>query len=46
MGTALAKSSGGGGAAVQNVDLNRLGGPVTVAIERIGTLTNTVAQVR
>jgi 2-keto-4-pentenoate hydratase/2-oxohepta-3-ene-1,7-dioic acid hydratase in catechol pathway len=40
MGTALAKSAGGG--AVQNVDLNRLGGPVTVEIERIGMLTNTV----
>lgn len=44
MGTALAKSSGGG--AVQNIDLNRLGGPVTVAIERIGALTNPVVQVR
>jgi len=41
MGTALAKSSGGG--AVQNIDLNRLGGPVSVVIEGIGTLTNTVA---
>jgi 2-keto-4-pentenoate hydratase/2-oxohepta-3-ene-1,7-dioic acid hydratase in catechol pathway len=41
MGTALAKSAGG--AAVQNVDLNRLGGPVSVFIEGIGTLTNTVA---
>jgi len=46
MGTALAKSSGGAGGAVQNIDLNRLGGPVSVAIERIGTLTNTVRQVR
>ena len=44
MGTALAKSSGGG--AVQNIDLNRLGGPVTVSIERLGTLTNPVAQVK
>jgi 2-keto-4-pentenoate hydratase/2-oxohepta-3-ene-1,7-dioic acid hydratase in catechol pathway len=43
MGTALAKSAGGG--AVQNIDLNRLGGPVSVVIERIGTLTNPVAQV-
>jgi 2-keto-4-pentenoate hydratase/2-oxohepta-3-ene-1,7-dioic acid hydratase in catechol pathway len=46
MGTALAKSPGGAGGAVQNIDLNRLGGPVTVAIERIGTLTNAVVQVR
>jgi 2-keto-4-pentenoate hydratase/2-oxohepta-3-ene-1,7-dioic acid hydratase in catechol pathway len=44
MGTALARSSGGG--AVQNIDLNRLGGPVTVSIERLGTLTNPVAQVK
>jgi 2-keto-4-pentenoate hydratase/2-oxohepta-3-ene-1,7-dioic acid hydratase in catechol pathway len=44
MGTALAKSSGGG--AVQNIDLNKLGGPVTVSIERIGTLTNPVVQVK
>jgi 2-keto-4-pentenoate hydratase/2-oxohepta-3-ene-1,7-dioic acid hydratase in catechol pathway len=44
MGTALARSSGGG--AVQNIDLNKLGGPVTVSIERIGTLTNPVVQVR
>ncbi len=44
MGTALAKSSGGG--AVQNIDLNRLGGPVTVAIERIGELINPVVQVK
>ena len=41
MGTALAQSAGGG--AVQNIDLNRLGGPVSVVIEGIGTLTNTVA---
>ena len=43
MGTALAKSAGGG--AVQNIDLNRLGGPVSVVIERIGTLSNHVVQV-
>jgi 2-keto-4-pentenoate hydratase/2-oxohepta-3-ene-1,7-dioic acid hydratase in catechol pathway len=43
MGTALNKSAGGG--AVQNIDLNRLGGPVSVVIERIGTLTNPVVQV-
>lgn len=41
LGTALKKSSTGGGA-VQNIDLLRLGGPVSVAIERIGTLTNGV----
>ena len=43
MGTALAKSAGGG--AVQNIDLNRLGGPVAVVIERIGMLSNPVVQV-
>jgi len=41
MGTALKKSAQGG--AVQNIDLNKLGGPVSVTIERIGTLTNTVS---
>jgi hypothetical protein len=30
---------------VQNIDLNRLGGPVSVVIERIGTLSNPVVQV-
>ena len=40
LGTALQKSAAGG--AVQNVDLNRLGGPVSVSIERIGTLVNGV----
>jgi 2-keto-4-pentenoate hydratase/2-oxohepta-3-ene-1,7-dioic acid hydratase in catechol pathway len=40
MGTALKKSAQGG--AVQNIDLNRLGGPISVRIEKIGTLTNTV----
>ena len=40
LGTALKQSASGG--AVQNVDLNRLGGPVEVSIERLGTLTNTV----
>jgi 2-keto-4-pentenoate hydratase/2-oxohepta-3-ene-1,7-dioic acid hydratase in catechol pathway len=40
LGTALQKSTGGG--AVQNIDLNRLGGPVSVTIERIGSLTNGV----
>jgi hypothetical protein len=27
---------------VQNIDLNKLGGPVSVTIEGIGTLTNPV----
>ena len=40
MGTALNKAAQGG--AVQNIDLNKLGGPVSVRIERIGTLTNDV----
>jgi 2-keto-4-pentenoate hydratase/2-oxohepta-3-ene-1,7-dioic acid hydratase in catechol pathway len=40
MGTALHGAPTGG--AVQNVDLNRLGGPVSVSIERLGTLTNDV----
>ena len=41
MGTAL-KRVGGSGKAVQNVDLYQLGGPVSVTIEKIGTLSNTV----
>jgi len=41
MGTALKRSAQGG--AVQNIDLNKLGGPVSVTIEKIGTLTNEVA---
>lgn len=40
LGTALAKSPKG--RPVQNIDLNELGGPVSVCIERIGTLTNEV----
>lgn len=45
MGTALRRSEEGVAAgAVQNVDLNRLGGVVTVAIEGIGTLANPVEQ--
>lgn len=40
MGTALKRA--GGGKAVQNVDLYQLGGPVSVTIEKIGTLSNTV----
>jgi 2-keto-4-pentenoate hydratase/2-oxohepta-3-ene-1,7-dioic acid hydratase in catechol pathway len=43
LGTALKKSAGGG--AVQNVDLNRFGGPIEVSIERLGTLTNGVTWV-
>jgi 2-keto-4-pentenoate hydratase/2-oxohepta-3-ene-1,7-dioic acid hydratase in catechol pathway len=41
MGTALSKAPAGG--AVQNIDLNKLGGPVSVIIERLGALTNHVA---
>jgi 2-keto-4-pentenoate hydratase/2-oxohepta-3-ene-1,7-dioic acid hydratase in catechol pathway len=43
LGTALKKSAKGG--AVQNIDLNKLGGPVSVTIERIGTLSNAVIHV-
>jgi 2-keto-4-pentenoate hydratase/2-oxohepta-3-ene-1,7-dioic acid hydratase in catechol pathway len=43
MGTALKRSGGGG--AVQNIDLNRLGGPIDVAIEGLGVLSNPVAWV-
>ena len=43
LGTALQKSAGGG--AVQNVDLNRFGGPIEVSIERLGTLSNSVTWV-
>jgi 2-keto-4-pentenoate hydratase/2-oxohepta-3-ene-1,7-dioic acid hydratase in catechol pathway len=43
MGTALKKSAQGG--AVQNIDLNKLGGPVSVTIEKIGTLANDVVHV-
>jgi len=42
LGTAL--KSAAGGAAVQNVDLNRLGGVVSVEIEGIGRLSNGVAR--
>jgi 2-keto-4-pentenoate hydratase/2-oxohepta-3-ene-1,7-dioic acid hydratase in catechol pathway len=41
MGTAL-KRAEAGGRAVQNVDLQKLGGPVSVTIEKIGTLSNPV----
>jgi 2-keto-4-pentenoate hydratase/2-oxohepta-3-ene-1,7-dioic acid hydratase in catechol pathway len=43
MGTALKESAQGG--AVQNIDLNKLGGPVSVTIEQIGTLINDVVHV-
>ena len=41
MGTAL-KRAGEGGKAVQNVDLYKLGGPVSITIEGIGTLSSGV----
>jgi 2-keto-4-pentenoate hydratase/2-oxohepta-3-ene-1,7-dioic acid hydratase in catechol pathway len=41
MGTAL-KRAGAGGKAVQNADLQQLGGPVSVSIEKIGTLSSAV----
>lgn len=44
MGTAL-KRVGGTGKAVQNVDLHKLGGPVSVTIEGIGTLTSKVSEI-
>jgi 2-keto-4-pentenoate hydratase/2-oxohepta-3-ene-1,7-dioic acid hydratase in catechol pathway len=43
LGTAL-KPAGAGGKAVQNVDLLALGGPISVTIEKIGTLSNSVHQ--
>jgi len=44
MGTALNKAARGG--AVQNIDLNKLGGPVSVAIEGLGVLINDVEHAR
>lgn len=41
MGTAL-KASASGGSAVQNVDLAKLGGPISVSIDGIGELANPV----
>lgn len=41
MGTAL-KQAASSGRAVQNVDLQKLGGPVTITIEKIGTLSSNV----
>ena len=45
MGTAL-KRSAPGARAVQNVELNKLGGPISVTISGIGTLENPVELVR
>jgi 2-keto-4-pentenoate hydratase/2-oxohepta-3-ene-1,7-dioic acid hydratase in catechol pathway len=45
LGTAL-KRSAPGTRAVQNIELNKLGGPVSVSISGIGTLTNPVEIVR
>jgi 2-keto-4-pentenoate hydratase/2-oxohepta-3-ene-1,7-dioic acid hydratase in catechol pathway len=42
LGTAL--KSAEGGAAVQNIDLNRLGGSTAVEIEGVGRLTNPVTR--
>jgi len=42
MGTALKAAGSGAGRAVQNIDLNKLGGPVQVSISGIGTLSNPV----
>jgi len=42
MGTALKPRTGGGGRAVQNVDLHQLGGPVAVKIDGLGRLENPV----
>lgn len=44
MGTALKRADGGTSKAVQNVDLQKLGGPVSVTIDKIGTLSNTVTR--
>lgn len=43
MGTALRQGSEG--VAVQNIDLNKMGGPVSVTIQGLGTLRNSVTQV-
>ena len=43
LGTALSAAQAGG-KAIQNIDLNRLGGSVRVAIEGIGTLENAVTR--
>jgi 2-keto-4-pentenoate hydratase/2-oxohepta-3-ene-1,7-dioic acid hydratase in catechol pathway len=45
LGTAL-KRSGAGARAVQNIELDKLGGPVSVSISGIGTLTNPVEILR
>jgi 2-keto-4-pentenoate hydratase/2-oxohepta-3-ene-1,7-dioic acid hydratase in catechol pathway len=45
MGTAI-KRSGPGTRAVQNVELDKLGGPVSVSIATLGTLSNPVELLR
>jgi 2-keto-4-pentenoate hydratase/2-oxohepta-3-ene-1,7-dioic acid hydratase in catechol pathway len=45
MGTAL-KRSAPGRRAVQNIELDKLGGPISVSISDIGTLTNPVETIR
>ena len=42
LGTALRRASAPGARAVQNVELDKLGGPVSVSIEGLGTLSNPV----
>ena len=42
MGTALKAAGAGGGKAVQNIDLNELGGPIAVHISGLGRLSNPV----
>jgi 2-keto-4-pentenoate hydratase/2-oxohepta-3-ene-1,7-dioic acid hydratase in catechol pathway len=44
MGTALKPSARGG--AVQNIDLNLMGGRISVTIDKIGELTNTVTHLK
>ena len=43
LGTALS-AAGSAGGAIQNIDLNRLGGSVTITIEGVGTLRSEVAR--
>jgi 2-keto-4-pentenoate hydratase/2-oxohepta-3-ene-1,7-dioic acid hydratase in catechol pathway len=42
LGTALKRTARGG--AIQNIDLNKLGGPVSVTIAGLGTLENSVSR--
>lgn len=44
LGTAL-KAAGSGSGAIQNVDLQVLGGPISITIEKIGTLSSGVCHV-